>query len=56
MVKRLIRRRSNGGGFGRPKSDVERRMSHYGISRSEAVRNAKKYPLPKRGSGRGRGR
>ncbi len=35
--------------FGRPKTDVERRMSHYGISREEAMKHPEKYPLPKRG-------
>ncbi len=35
--------------YGKPKTDVERRMTHYKISRKEAIKHPKKYPLPKRG-------
>ena len=33
---------------GQRKSSVERKMSHYGISKSEASAHPEKYPLPKR--------
>ena len=33
---------------GRRKSDTERRMNHYNISRAEAMAHPEKYPLPRR--------
>ena len=32
----------------RRKSDVERKMLHYNISRAEALAHPSKYPLPQR--------
>lgn len=36
--------------FGEPKSETERRMTHYNISEEEARDHPKRYPLPERGS------
>lgn len=37
--------------LGVPKTDIERIMSHYGVSEAEACANPEKYPLPARGTG-----
>ena len=37
--------------LGVPRSDIERAMSHYGITETEYLSNPSKYPLPERGVG-----
>jgi len=41
--------------YGRPRTDVERAMSHYGITEAEYLANPDRYPLPERGTGFTRG-
>lgn len=36
--------------LGVPKTDVERAMSHYGITEDEYCANPEAYPLPSRGT------
>lgn len=38
-------------GYGKPRSDTERAMAHYGITEEEYLANPEKYPLPERGTG-----
>jgi hypothetical protein len=38
-------------GYGVPRADIERAMSHYGISKSEYTAHQEDYPLPERGTG-----
>jgi len=38
-------------GYGIPRSDVERAVSHYGITETEYCANPEAYPLPERGTG-----
>ena len=37
--------------YGQPRTDVERAMSHYGITEVEYGANPEAYPLPSRGTG-----
>jgi len=39
------------GGYGRPRSDIERAMAHYGITEGEYLTHPERYPLPERGTG-----
>lgn len=43
-------------GYGIPRDDVERAMSHYGITETEYCANPEAYPLPERGAGLTTGR
>jgi hypothetical protein len=36
---------------GRPRTDVERAIAHYGITEEEYCRDPSAYPLPERGMG-----
>jgi len=36
--------------LGVPKTDIERIMSHYGVSEAEACAHPEDYPLPPRGT------
>lgn len=38
-------------GDGIPRSDVERAVSHYGITEAQYCANPEAYPLPSRGTG-----
>lgn len=37
--------------LGVPKSDIERAMTHYGITEDEYLAHSEWYPLPERGNG-----
>ena len=37
--------------YGTPKTDIERAMTHYGITEAEYCANPGDYPLPSRGAG-----
>jgi hypothetical protein len=37
--------------YGIPKDDIQRAMTHYGITAEEYLSNPQMYPLPGRGSG-----
>ncbi len=39
---------------GKPRTDIERAMAHYGISEAEYLAHPERYPLPERGSGQQR--
>ena len=43
-------------GAGRPRTDIERAMAHYGITREEYSAHSERYPLPERGTGLKTGR